>query len=163
MQPVSCAPARLAVCLHQAPINERRRFLSKVEQTGNQKRSFTTSKLCSSESDCLSPGEILDPHTSPTTSEVTDKQAAGVLTEKEKEVLLEHFYSLYPSLRPTRACDPDYQLCSSCQANWRPRSQRITKRRAEVDQQPNPESKPIQGKEDPCAQDDNSGAKTHHI
>ena len=155
------------VCLSTTSTNQlKKQSLSKVDQSSNQKHSFTTSKLCSSGFDCLSPGEILDPHTSPTTSEDTDKQAAGVLTEKEKEVLLEHYYSLYPRSRPiqgltTGICDPDYQLCCSCQANWRPRSQRITKRRVEVDQQPNPENMPIQGGEDSCAQGDTTGVKAH--
>ena len=134
---------------------------------------MATSKLCSSEPDCLStrqatnqleerfidkgsslsPSGTVDSHSNTLDSEATDDQAVGVLTEKEKEALLEHYYTLYPGFRPiegqtTGTCDPAHYLCSSCQANWRPQSQRIPERRAkQEDRQPNPENKPAQGEE----------------
>ena len=154
---------------------------SKVEKSSYQRRGSITSELRSSESDCRSPGEILDPYISPTTSEDTEEPIAGVLTERERGALLYHFYSLYPSLAPEEGCSPAPEggksgLCSTCQANFRPRNQGVTRRRVEVnqspspdsqplqgkeDQQPSPDSKPVQGVEDPCAPSNSCGAKNH--
>ena len=48
------------------------------------------------------------------------------LTEKEREKLLDHYYTLYPSFKPVKgsasnSCDPAYELCDSCKANWIPK------------------------------------------
>ena len=95
----------------------------------------------------------MDSHVHTPVSKAADDQAVGVLTEKEKELLLEHYYTLYPGLRPsegqtTGTCDPAHYICSSCQANWRPRSQGIHEKRAEQEgRQPSPKNKPAQGEE----------------
>ena len=65
----------------------------------------------------------MDSHVHTPVSKAADDQAVGVLTEKEKELLLEHYYTLYPGLRPSE------------------------ERAKQEGRQPSPENKPAQGEE----------------